>query len=895
MRKIVVVQCRLGSHRLSQKALKKLDERCVLEFVLSSMGKVSADDYYVLTDFDSATPLEPIVKNAGWKIFAGSEFDVLDRFCSFLRYIENTDIYHFPDYIVRATADNPFLFYDAANEMCARYEKLQLDKTQSEKIDYFTWTGLPHGSGVEILNVKSLLDSIKYTANPYDHEHVGPALYNHSERYNCVFEMAPEKYNYPEIRTTIDTFEDYFYAKSVVVAAKTDFVAKADVAAKTDAVAKKIGTLSLPLETEKIIQYRTSKNVTYPILFVPTCKKEHGTGHFRRCLELASRCTGHLYIENDENSVLNELLNEKLSSNSIMQEQIVRGDIPKNYYKIIVLDSFCTKKEKMDYFASFAPIVTLDDGASYKILQKSSYNLNIIPSDIKEKNMNFSCPDFIPLPTSHKTDKPKSFAEIKKALIVFGGNGNQKYSNKVAVCLKEISAFQNDFNCNVTIINNNVKNLSDTLYLYDLVITHYGFTAFEAASANCLVLTIPPTSLHKKLSEKTGFESIDYKNLTPTNLKNAIEHLLKTENDNDFIAQLKENNRNKNDAYASLSSFMRELSQKDFFRCPNCKKEGNYDSDIVVSRDKIKTIRKCNSCSLEYISFLNKEKTLYTSDYFAQEYKNQYGKTYLDDFDSIKQSGFKRHSLVEKYLKTEISQGSAKKSTAQRRLLDVGCAYGPYLSAASENEAHENAARENAARENATRDKSAARENWDCVGLDICEPAVNYVKQELGFKAFVGNFQDQFSQDFKDEIVQNGKFDAVTMWYVIEHFQNLDEVLQKVSSVLKKGGVFAFSTPSASGVSAKKNTKNFYLSSPSDHYSIWKPKNTKKILANYGFKVKKIVYTGLHPERYPYAKKHNLKENDFLMKFFKLCIKIFHYGDTFEVYCVKEREEEIAK
>ena len=41
------------------------------------------------------------------------------------------------------------------------------------------------------------------------------------------------------------------------------------------------------------------------------------------------------------------------------------------------------------------------------------------------------------------------------------------------------------------------------------------------------------------------------------------------------------------------------------------------------------------------------------------------------------------------------------------------------------------------------------------------------------------------------------------MWYVIEHFQDLKSVLTKVNELLKKDGIFAFSTPSAEGVSAK--------------------------------------------------------------------------------------------
>ena len=92
LKKAVVVQCRLGSTRLKNKALKEIDEKTILEYVLNSMKNVDATLYYVLTDFASVEKLKPIVEKCGWNIFAGSEFDVLDRFCSFLRFIENTEV-----------------------------------------------------------------------------------------------------------------------------------------------------------------------------------------------------------------------------------------------------------------------------------------------------------------------------------------------------------------------------------------------------------------------------------------------------------------------------------------------------------------------------------------------------------------------------------------------------------------------------------------------------------------------------------------------------------------------------------------------------------------------------------------------------------------------------------
>ena len=98
------------------------------------------------------------------------------------------------------------------------------------------------------------------------------------------------------------------------------------------------------------------------------------------------------------------------------------------------------------------------------------------------------------------------------------------------------------------------------------------------------------------------------------------------------------------------------------------------------------------------------------------------------------------------------------------------------------------------------------------------------------------------------------------MWYVKEHFNNLDQVINKVSSLVKTNGYFAFSTPSGQGVSATTNKENFFTQSPGDHYTVWEPSKANKILAKYGFKVVKIVSTGHHPERFPGLRGKNINK-----------------------------------
>lgn len=112
----VIVQCRLSSTRLPGKALKELGGKPVLAWVLSAMKKVNADYYYLATDQASYEQLLPVCRQYGFECFAGPLDDVLARFTMLLDTIKVKTV-------IRATADNPFLFYEAAEESAALFEE----------------------------------------------------------------------------------------------------------------------------------------------------------------------------------------------------------------------------------------------------------------------------------------------------------------------------------------------------------------------------------------------------------------------------------------------------------------------------------------------------------------------------------------------------------------------------------------------------------------------------------------------------------------------------------------------------------------------------------------------------------------------------------------------------
>lgn len=835
---IVVVQCRLNSSRLPGKALFSLGGKTVLDWTLASMKQVKADAYYVATDYDSEKELAPVAKANGFKLFAGPLEDVLERFCM---VIEKSGA----DAVIRATADNPFLFYEAAQALRDEYER----RNQTGRCDYITFSGLPHGSGVEMFNAHSLLQAKEQTDSPYDHEHVGPALYNHKEKWNCIFVDAPARFNHPHLRTTIDTAADYRRALEIVRTLSGKGQSDSPIVEK-------------PYTTEEIVSAFDSPAVAYPVLCLPCVEKGRGTGHLRRCLSIALEYGADVYVPEDMDMARYGELFEHAKKDGLADWQITHTLPQKGDYALIVTDAFALNRDFAIRLAEMAPVVAIDEGSLNTDV--CDFLFDIIPSYGIARPANITDPAYITLPEHHRQKDPlREAKDIESILVTVGGEDPADLVVPAAIafassCSKITAIVQHPDEAKERVSKQApqlascitfvppVHNLREQLADYDLVVTHYGFTAFESLAAGCGVVLLGTTPLHIQLAQKYNFAC-----LAPAELTAGAAHALLEDTgclypDSPFSMPGEKK---------SLGNFISLLAKGRRFACPVCQKSG-WQENSIVARTPKHTFRRCAACGMLYMSWTtDAENTEYNTSYFFDDYKNQYGKTYLDDFTSIKAQCVRRTSVID-----SIYRNAHKAVTPS--VLDIGCAYGPYLDAAND-------------------------AGWQVYGTDISPEAVKYVQDTLHYPASVAQFP------VFDPVAEFGiqKFDAVTMWYVIEHFQNLDAVLRGVSKILKKGGVFAFSTPSASGVSAKFSPQKFFAQSPDDHYTLWEPARTASILQKYGFKLIKTVSTGHHPERFPQlARRKGQKINSFEVSLFTAASHFFALGDTFEVYCKKERD-----
>jgi hypothetical protein len=329
--------------------------------------------------------------------------------------------------------------------------------------------------------------------------------------------------------------------------------------------------------------------------------------------------------------------------------------------------------------------------------------------------------------------------------------------------------------------------LRERLASYDLIVTHFGLTAFEAVRARLPVILLSPGAYHEKLARNAGFFSAG------TGVRGArrLARLLRPGSsvpDPRFLENLARRSEKiaarygleapAGEGLAALFSSPVPLSRR---RCPLC---GAGDRDPVLARFPGRTYRRCKRCGMIYLFRLSPPPIEYGREYFFDFYKRQYGKTYLEDFPHLLEMGKARLRHIR----------ALRPPSGESRLLDIGCAYGPFLAAAGE-------------------------EGYIPAGIDPAEDAVGHVREKLGFPAFRGFFPEELPPEFSAP----ESFDVVSLWYVVEHFGAPRRVLLEIRRLLKEGGVLAFSTPSGSGVSARKSWRLFLEKSPPDHWTIWSP------------------------------------------------------------------------
>lgn len=203
MKTIVIIQARMGSSRLPGKVLKPLGSADVLTYVVTRCKQIKdiADVIVATSTLRHDDIIVEWCKNHDISVCRGSENDVLDR------YVQCANQYD-PDYVMRVTADCPFVDFEMANEV--------VQQMKQEQVDIIDLTGeRPRGLAVELLSFDALKYIHQHGKETRHREHVTYYAYEFRNEFTRMSYEIPQNRRYPTLRITLDTEEDYELCKKI--------------------------------------------------------------------------------------------------------------------------------------------------------------------------------------------------------------------------------------------------------------------------------------------------------------------------------------------------------------------------------------------------------------------------------------------------------------------------------------------------------------------------------------------------------------------------------------------------------------------------------------------------------------------------------------------------------
>jgi 2-polyprenyl-3-methyl-5-hydroxy-6-metoxy-1,4-benzoquinol methylase len=518
----------------------------------------------------------------------------------------------------------------------------------------------------------------------------------------------------------------------------------------------------------------------------------------------------------------------------------------------VLLDGFRTPLTALARFDGL-PVIGLDEGGAARRFLPYLVDTPLGWSGAHPPNLASSA--FLELPPRRAAWKHP----FRRVLLSFGGEDSADLSGRLLEVLLRLGLFRpseltvvqgpwfrrSRWPEGVAVLSN--PRLSSLLADYDLVLTSFSLTALEAQAAGVPVITFHPTRYHRRQARKAGLPEIGVRRPRLGRLRSLLADRALFER---LLAP---------GAPAPGAEALERLPPADLLpsllpagktSCPAC----GHILNPAVARFPRRSYFRCRCCRMLYLADFGLRAADYGESYFFEEYRRQYGRTYLEDFPAIQAAGRRRVQILLSLLKPPA------------RLLDVGCAYGPFLQAA--------------------REGGLAAE-----GLEVSGEAARHVREKLGITCLQG--------DFLQVPLPERSYEAVTMWYVLEHIRDAAAALKRANRLLRPGGVLAFSTPSASGISARRSLHRFLSASPADHFTIWTPRLTGPLLRRFGFQLKLLRVTGHHPERFPGRLPAFLLQAGLgaalaiaMGGALTIVSRLLRLGDTFEAYAVKIGEPE---
>lgn len=199
---VAVIQARMGSTRFPKKVMRPINGRPMIELLIERLARAKTLDEIVLaTSVDAANDeLASYVEHLGYRVFRGSEQDVLARYMAAAEPLQ-------PDAVVRITGDCPLIDPGVVDRIVSAFLEDGYDYVSNTMPPTF-----PDGLDTEVFTFTALKLAAEEARGDADREHVTPFIHS-SGRFCC--RNITSASDYSDRRWTVDEPEDFEVVRAV--------------------------------------------------------------------------------------------------------------------------------------------------------------------------------------------------------------------------------------------------------------------------------------------------------------------------------------------------------------------------------------------------------------------------------------------------------------------------------------------------------------------------------------------------------------------------------------------------------------------------------------------------------------------------------------------------------
>jgi len=198
MKTVAVIQARMNSTRLPGKVLLPIGDTNAIQMIVDKCKANKLIDEVVVAT-------EPRSRDTIWKYcmknnilcFMGSEENVLKR-------VYEAAEWRSADIIVDITSDCPFIDLSDLQRYVGPIKIGALDYASNVMVRTF-----PDGLDLQVYSFKALEELVRLTHEPAYYQHSGWNFVRQQHRFKTLNIYAEQAVNWPELRITLDTPQDY--------------------------------------------------------------------------------------------------------------------------------------------------------------------------------------------------------------------------------------------------------------------------------------------------------------------------------------------------------------------------------------------------------------------------------------------------------------------------------------------------------------------------------------------------------------------------------------------------------------------------------------------------------------------------------------------------------------